>query len=165
MRVFLQNHGFQTGRDAFFALLSDRGLLVVKRKRKGCITTFSRHRYKKYPNLIKTFVPFAANQLWVSDITYIYVGSGFAYLSLITDAYSHKIVGFCLYASLEAAGPLKALKMALTSAEDVSKLIHHSDFINSILFFTPKSLLPSYVVHVHPIPAIALYRQFWMAQL
>jgi putative transposase len=127
MGVFLQKHGFQIGRDAFFKLLSDRGLLVVKRKRKGCITTFSRHRYKKYTNLIKGFIPLAANLLWVSDITYIHVGVGFAYLSLITDAYSHKIVGFCLYANLKSQGPLNALKMALDGAEDVSKLIHHSD--------------------------------------
>lgn len=127
MGVFLQNHGFQIGRDAFFGLLSDRGLLVVKRKRKGCITTFSRHRYKKYPNLINGFIPLAANQLWVSDITYIHVGVGFAYLCLITDAYSHKTVGFRLCASLKAEGPLQALKMALASSEDVSKLIHHSD--------------------------------------
>lgn len=127
MGVFLQNHGFQIGRDAFFGLLSDRGLLVVKRKRKGCITTFSRHRYKKYPNLIKGFIPLAANHLWVSDITYIHVGVGFAYLSLITDAYSHKILGFCLCTSLKAEGPLQALKMALASTKEVSNLIHHSD--------------------------------------
>ncbi len=127
MSVFLQNHDFQIGRDVFFGLLSDRGLLVVKRKRKGCITTFSRHRYKKYPNLIKGFMPLAANQLWVSDITYIHVGVSFAYLSLITDAYSHKIIGFYLCTSLKAEEPLQALKMALASAKDVSNLIHHSN--------------------------------------
>jgi len=65
--------------------------------------------------------------LWVSDITYIHVGSGFAYLSLITDAYSRKIVGFCLNRDLSAKGPLKALKMAFTNNPVHDNLIHHSD--------------------------------------
>jgi putative transposase len=127
MHSFLQKHRFKMGRDALFTLLRANGLLVRRRKRKGCITTWSKHHYRKYPNIIKGFVPNAPNQLWVSDITYIHVGNGFAYLSLITDVYSHKIVGFCLHKSLAAKGPLQALKMALAATSDVSKLIHHSD--------------------------------------
>ena len=127
MQTFLDTHRFQIGRDALFALLSDRNLLVRKRKRKGSITTFSKHRYRKYPNIIKGYIPIAPNLLWATDITYIHVGTGFAYLSLITDLYSHKVVGFCLHKTLSAKGPLLALKMALKSAGDVSQLIHHSD--------------------------------------
>ena len=127
MQPFLAAHGFQIGRDALFTLLSERGLLIKKRKRSGCITTFSRHRFKKYPNLIKDFIPIAPNQLWVSDITYIHLKQGFAYLSLITDAYSRKIVGFYLSRDLSAQGSLKALKMALTNNLNRTGLIHHSD--------------------------------------
>jgi putative transposase len=127
MRTFLAAHGFQIGRDALFTLLSERGLLIKKRKRSGCITTFSRHRFKKYPNLIKDFIPIAPNQLWVSDITYIHLKQGFAYLSLITDAYSRKIVGFYLSRDLSAQGSLKALKIALTNNLNRTGLIHHSD--------------------------------------
>lgn len=127
MDGFLSSHGFQIGRDAMFKLLSQRGLLVRKRKRRGCITTFSRHRYRMYPNLIKGFIPIAPNQLWVSDITYIHLGSGFAYLSLITDAYSRKIVGFHLCKDLSAKGPLEALKMALINNPIRTGLTHHSD--------------------------------------
>ncbi len=115
MQSFLTAHRFQIGRDALFNLLAERGLLVTKRKRRGPITTLSKHRYKKYPNIIRDFIPIAPNQLWVSDITYIHLKDSFAYLSLITDAYSHKIVGFYLGKDLSAQGSLKALKMALSN--------------------------------------------------
>lgn len=127
MNVFLNAHNFQIGRDAMFDLLAKNGLLVSRRKRRGCITTLSRHRFKKYPNHIQGFIPIAPNQLWVSDITYIHLTSGFAYLSLITDAYSHKIVGFYLSKDLSAQGPLQALKMALKGNQNINGLIHHSD--------------------------------------
>lgn len=127
MQDFLKAHQFQIGRDALFDLLSEHGLLVISRKRKGSVTTFSKHRFKKYPNIVKGFIPIAPNQLWVSDITYIHLKEGFAYLSLITDAYSHKIVGFYLNKDLSAKGPLKALRMALANNSTISNLIHHSD--------------------------------------
>ena len=127
MKVFLTSHQFKIGRDAMFDLLADRGLLVTKRKRRGCVTTLSKHRFKKYPNIVRDFIPIASNQLWVSDITYIHLADGFAYLSLITDAYSRKIVGFYLSKDLSARGPLAALKMALASNPLRDGLIHHSD--------------------------------------
>ena len=127
MQEFLAAHHFQIGRDAMFELLSERGLLVTKRKRRGCITTLSKHRFKKYPNIIRDFIPVAPNQLWVSDITYIHLPNSFAYLSLITDAYSRKIVGFYLSKDLTAKGPLRALKMALQANPNITGLIHHSD--------------------------------------
>jgi putative transposase len=127
MQPFFKSHNFQIGRDGLFNLLSARGLLVTKRKRRGCVTTFSKHRFKKYPNIIRDFIPIAPNQLWVSDITYIHLPSSFAYLSLITDAYSHKIVGFYLCKDLTANGPLQALKMAVNANVNITELIHHSD--------------------------------------
>ena len=127
MNTFLLQHDFHIGRDAMFELLSERCLLVRKRRRSGCVTTFSKHRFKKYPNIIRDFIPIAPNQLWVSDITYIHLKQGFAYLSLITDAYSRKIVGFYLSKDLSARGPLNALKMALKANQLITGLIHHSD--------------------------------------
>lgn len=127
MQSFLTAHCFKIGRDAMFDLLAERGLLVTKRKRRGPVTTLSKHRFKKYPNIIRDFIPTAPNQLWVSDITYIHLEEGFAYLSLITDAYSRKIVGFYLSKDLSARGPLEALKMALASNTLLDGLIHHSD--------------------------------------
>jgi putative transposase len=124
---FIQEHHISIGRDAFFDLLSERKLLVRKRKRRKPITTFSDHWMRKYPNLIEGFYPTAPNQLWVSDITYIVLVNCFAYLSLITDAYSRKIVGFYLSMDLSAEGCVKALNMALNSNPVLGKLIHHSD--------------------------------------
>jgi len=126
MNNFMQQHAIEMGRDAFFGLLRENGLLI-RRSRSRPHTTNSRHWLKKYPNLIEGFIPTAPNQLWVSDITYIRLQNEFAYLSLITDAYSHKIVGFYLCENLSAKGCINALKMALKSLPEKHRLIHHSD--------------------------------------
>jgi putative transposase len=127
LEPFMAQHQIVIGRDSFFSLLSDHNLLVRKRKRRKPITTFSNHWMRKHPNLIEGFYPTAPNQLWVSDITYIVVGNGFAYLSLITDAYSRKIVGFYLSEDLSAEGCIRALEMALDNNPTLGRLIHHSD--------------------------------------
>jgi hypothetical protein len=126
MCSFMQQNGIGMGRDVFFDLLRENGLLI-RRRRRGPKTTNSRHWLKKYPNLIEGFIPIAPNQLWVSDITYIRLRNEFAYLSLITDAYSRKIVGFYLSENLSAKGCINSLKMALKSLPDKHRLIHHSD--------------------------------------
>jgi len=122
----LKEHNIKCGRDKFYNLLSSHGLLVRRRKR-GPKTTNSNHFYRKYPNIIRDLELISAGKLWVSDITYIRTEMGFVYLSLITDAYSRKIVGWCLWPDLTSTGALNALKMAI-SAEGVKQgLIHHSD--------------------------------------
>lgn len=128
---FIHLHKLSIGRDEFFDLLRENGLLIRKRKRFTPKTTFSNHYYKRYENLIIGFVPTAPNQLWVSDITYIHLEKSFAYLNLITDAYSRKIVGFNLFNDLSVRGTAGALEMALENIEkrdkESPKLIHHSD--------------------------------------
>ena len=130
LRIYLQPKfemmGIDIGRDAFANLLADNHMLV-KRKRSRRKTTFSRHRFYKYPNLIREYTPIKPNQLWVSDITYIEVGYGFIYLSLITDACSSKIVVWDLSRDLSSAGALRALRMALRVLPEETSLIHHSD--------------------------------------
>ncbi len=127
MEGFMREHHIGIGRDAMFNLLATHKLLIRKRKRRVPVTTFSDHWMRKYPNLIVEFVPTAPNQLWVSDITYITLKDDFAYLSLITDAYSRKIVGFYLSETLSADGCIKALQMALKNNPQLGRLIHHSD--------------------------------------
>ena len=124
----LEKHGIKMGRDQLFDLLRFHGLLMRRRTRIAK-TTDSHHWLKKYPNLIKDIILSAANQLWVSDITYIRTLQGFNYLSLITDAYSRKIMGYALYETLEALGPTEALEMAIKERKEISAfiLIHHSD--------------------------------------
>ena len=117
----------EMGRDAFFELLRDNGLLV-RRKRYRARTTFSSHRFRKYPDLVKYLVAERPNQLWVSDITYIRIKQDFAYLSLVTDAYSRKIIGFFMSHDLSTDNCLGALRMALASRLTTDQpLIHHSD--------------------------------------
>lgn len=126
LEYFVKEHDIKLGRDALFDLLREHQLLIRRRKR-TVQTTFSRHRFYKYPNLIKQYEPLAPNLLWVSDITYVVLYKCFAYLSLITDAYSRKITGFYLAETLEAIGCINALKMAIAGCPDCSQIVHHSD--------------------------------------
>jgi len=130
LQHFMLEHQIKMGRDQLFNLLSQHQLLVKRRKRK-IRTTMSYHRFHKYPNLIREFVPTAPNQLWVSDITYWKISEKHAYISLITDAYSHKIVGYQVAETLDAVESVQALQMAFSAlggAEcHLPTLIHHSD--------------------------------------
>jgi putative transposase len=123
-------HKINIGRDKFFDLLRRNGLLVHYKKRR-VKTTDSYHRYHKYPNLIKDLKPVKANEIWVSDITYLWLSETdcFCYLFLITDMYSRKIIGYCVQATLKSTGAVKSLQMALqsTKTETVKGGIHHSD--------------------------------------
>jgi len=122
----LQELGFQLGRDRLFDILRRNDRLVKKRKRVPCSTN-SQHWFHKYTNLIKGMVLTGPNQVFVSDITYVRLQEGFCYLSLITDAWSRKIVGWDISSSLCASGPIRALKMALKNVPHPEGLIHHSD--------------------------------------
>ena len=115
------------GRDAFFRIMDGHGM-TLKRPRPRH-TTNSNHRYHRYKNLAAGMQLTRPNQLWVSDITYIDIAKDNHYLHLVTDAYSHKIVGWRLADSLSAKHTLEALRMAIeqTGQDDLSGLTHHSD--------------------------------------
>ncbi len=123
----LKAHNISIGRDRFYDLLRRHGLLLRKSKRRA-YTTNSYHHYHKYPNLIRGLIPNGPSQVLVSDITYVWIkgNDSFAYLSLVTDMYSRKIVGFDVSGSLEATGALRALKKA-TRGLNAHGCIHHSD--------------------------------------
>lgn len=125
---FMEEHAIKLGRDGLFNLLSENHLLIRKRKRR-ITTTNSFHWLRKYPNLIRDFIPSAINQLWVSDITYWKLEKNPVYISFITDVYSHKIVGYQIADTLEAIESVRALQMALDSLENLRpvNLMHHSD--------------------------------------
>lgn len=123
------------GRNRFENIVDAYGLKVRMRIRKPR-TTDSTHGLPVFPNLIKEYIPLAPNRLWVSDITYITVWLDtehyhFCYLSLILDAYTEEIAGWCVGDTLETEYPVKALGMALERIKDIAKeevkLIHHSD--------------------------------------
>jgi putative transposase len=128
MDPFIRSHAIDMGRDRLFDLLRDNGLLIRRRKRSKPQTTDSAHWMRKYPDLTRGLVLHRADELWVSDITYVQLSANkFGYLSLVTDAYSRKIVGFCMNHDLSADGPVDALKMALKNRTGTAPLVHHSD--------------------------------------
>lgn len=117
----------KVGRDRLFSILKANNLLI-KTKRSYHITTDSHHRFKKHKNLIENTTPNRPEQIWVSDITYIGNRKNPMYLSLVTDAYSKKIVGYNVSNTLETKASLEALKMAIkTRIYKEENLIHHSD--------------------------------------
>lgn len=121
----LDRHGIKIGRDRFFTWLRANDLLV-RPKKNGVKTTNSNHRFKVHKNLIKGIEITKPDQVWVSDITYLRLQNGFAYMALITDAYSRKIIGYDISDSLELSGCLRALKMACKHRIHETP-IHHSD--------------------------------------
>jgi len=123
----MAKQGISMGRDQFIELLRRHGLLIGKKRKRKPDTTFSGHSLRKYPNLLENLTPIVAGGVWVSDITYIELQGQSAFLSLVTDAYSRKVVGYHLCEHLNASGPVAALQMAIADCGDTSGLIHHSD--------------------------------------
>ncbi len=126
LRAELEAAGVSVGRDRFFALLAAHDLLVAP-KPGTPRTTQSRHSLPVFHNRLAGLVLQSPNQAWVSDLTYIRTEEGFLFASLITDAYSRKIVGAQIGDSLEAEGCLRALEQALEGLPADQRPIHHSD--------------------------------------
>lgn len=126
LQSFLGQNNITIGRDKFFDLLRRNKLLVRKQKR-NVYTTMSKHHFRRYPNLVADFTPLKAHELWVADITYIPTTHRHAYLFLITDAYSRKIVGFHLSDDMKVSSGILALKKALSQKPADAIVIHHSD--------------------------------------
>ena len=126
----LEQAGIKIGRDALFDVLRDARMLVRPR-RAYHKTTNSHHHYRRHPNLLKDgpgkVVADGCEQLWVADITYLPTNEKTAYLSLVTDAYSRKIVGWHVHDGLETEHVSQALKMALRLRGTGQPLVHHSD--------------------------------------
>jgi putative transposase len=122
----LRTNGLKIGRDKLLEILRKHGLLITF-KRRNPKTTQSNHWFRKYPDLAKSLAVTHSEQMWVADITYVCVGYDFNYLSIITDAYSKKIMGYCLHPYLTNEGTLHALKMAVSNRTCKTTLTHHSD--------------------------------------
>jgi putative transposase len=118
--------GISIGRDRLFHLLREEGLLIIKKK-KYTKTTDSKHWMRRYPNLVKQLELNRPEQLWVADITYLTMSDQYCYLHLVTDAYSKRIMGYCVSETLAASHTLKALTIALKNRKYKDSLIHHSD--------------------------------------
>jgi len=122
----LSELGLKIGRDQLFRVLREREMLVPPLPRTPR-TTPSRHCLPVFGNLIAALEPTDPNQIWVSDITYVRIETGFVYLALIMDRYSRKIVGHHCGDTLEAIGCVRALDQALAELPPGCRPIHHSD--------------------------------------
>ena len=101
--------------------------LLCRVKRRRVKTTDSRHRFPRYPNLVKGITVRRLNQVWLADITYIRIRTGFVYLAAILDAYSRKVIGYAVSTALDTTLTLQALKMAIAGRKPGAGNIHHSD--------------------------------------
>ena len=123
----LKKENIKMGRDKFLQFCRERHLLVPKTKQFH-ITTDSKHFFYKSPNLIESLVPTHAEQVFVSDITYIKLAQGYAYLALVTDLYSKKIMGYSMHHNMKVPMVKEALDMAIHNRQyKYENVIHHSD--------------------------------------
>jgi transposase InsO family protein len=116
-------YGYWINRKRVQRIMRREGLLRTQRRRKYR-TTNSTHGYPRYTNLVKAMEVTEPDQVWVSDITYIRLGTGFVFLAVIMDVYTRLIRGWALSTTLDQELSLKALNMALS---DHVPQIHHSD--------------------------------------
>lgn len=115
------------GRDRFYRLMHANGLMLKPQRRRH--TTNSNHNYRKYKNMAKGLKPDGLNRLWVADITYIDTDEGVLYLHLLTDAFTHEIIGWTLSESLMAGNTIAALRQGIDKMGryGLDGLVHHSD--------------------------------------
>lgn len=130
LKSSMAEHHIKMGRDGLFNLLRKARLLVLP-SRSYHKTTHSHHRFYKHPNLLKPglnqVTPSRPEEVWVADITYLPTQTQNTYLSLVTDAYSRKIVGYHVDEHMQTSAVGKALKMAVSARRSSLPLIHHSD--------------------------------------
>ena len=122
----MKRDGFRVNHKKVLRLMRESDLLC-RVKRKWVKTTDSKHRFPRYPNLIKGIIIRCLNQVWLADITYIRIRTGFMYLAAILDAYSRKVVGYAVSMSLDTTLTLQALRMAIARRRPGPGVIHHSD--------------------------------------
>ena len=122
----LQREGGTVNHKKVLRLMRESDLLCRVR-RKWVKTTDSHHRFPRYPNLIKEMVVSRLNQVWVADITYIRIRTGFVYLAAILDAFSRRVIGYAVSTRLDTALTLEALRMAIAVRKPRPGVIHHSD--------------------------------------
>lgn len=122
----LQRENLKVNHKKVLRLMRESDLLC-RVKRRWSKTTDSRHGYPRYPNLIKGMAVSHLNQVWLSDITYIRIRTGFVYLAAMLDACSRRVIGYSVSTGLDAGLTLEALRMAVASRHPGPGTIHHSD--------------------------------------
>ena len=154
IKPIMEKEGIKMGRDKVHKCLRERGLLIKPRKRYKT-TTDSKHHFRKYKNEIRDLELIRPEQVFVNDITYIKVKEGYAYLFLVTDAYSKRIMGWTINYTMRVKDGKKAILMAHKNRRFKAKAYHHSD--RGIQYCTPayikyiekKGMIPSMTEDLH----------------
>jgi transposase InsO family protein len=125
----LVREGLIVNKKRVLRLMRDDNLLCLRRRAFVPATTDSRHAWRTWPNLAWRLEPVRPNQLWVADITYVRLVEEFAFLAVLLDAFSRRVIGWAMANHLRASLALRALKMALSSraVPPAGGLVHHSD--------------------------------------
>lgn len=124
----LRREGFAVNRKRVLRLMRQDNLLAMRRCPFVPVTTDSRHEWSVVPNLARGLVPTGLDQLWVADITYIRLLEEFAFLAVVLDGLSRRVIGWALEQHLRASLPIAALQMAIKARNPTpGSLIHHSD--------------------------------------
>ena len=126
MTADLQAQGFPVNRKRVYRLMREHRLLC-KVKRRFVATTNSQHAYERYPNRYQNNIPDQLDRVWVADITYVRLRKDFAYLAVILDACSRRVIGWELSQDPDATLTLRALECALVQRNPAPGVIHHSD--------------------------------------
>lgn len=122
----LRREGWKVNHKRVARLMREQSL-QCQVKRRWVKTTDSDHGYRIYPNLLKGLEVSGRNQVWVADITYIRILTGFLYLAVILDLFSRKVIGWALSEQIDTELTLAGLRMALAERGKVNGCIHHSD--------------------------------------
>jgi len=122
----LQQQGFMVSAKKVRRLMREDNLVAIRR-RKFVVTTDSDHRFGVHPNLAQSLELTSINQLWVADLTYLRLEQEFAYLAVVLDAYSRRVVGWALGRTLGVSLTLEALEKAIADRQPKPGLVHHSD--------------------------------------
>jgi len=125
--ALLRREGWLVNHKRVLRLMREDNLLCLRKRAFVPPTTDSRHHWRVYANLAWRLQPMAVNRLWVADITYVRLAEEFAYLAVVLDAYSRRVVGWALETHLQTSLTLAALDMALASRAPAPGLVHHSD--------------------------------------
>ena len=122
----LKQEGWVVNHKRILRLMRESDLLY-RVKRKWVRTTNSHHHFPRYPNLLRGMVISHLNQVWLADITYIRIRTGFVYLAAILDAFSRRVIGYAISTGFDTMLALEALHMAITGRKPGRGVIHHSD--------------------------------------
>jgi transposase InsO family protein len=126
--ALLGREGWKANHKRVLRLMREDNLLCLRNRAFVPITTDSRHGWRVVPNLARGMTLSGLDQLWVADITYVHLAEEFAYLAIVLDAFSRKVIGWALETHLRAELAIAALDMALAARRPPpGSLIHHSD--------------------------------------